>query len=104
MDGLDRLAKRMAQAALETAQEAAEEILCEAQAACPVDSGTLRASLTSRVSGSGGIYQAEISAGAPYAASVELGTFHQPARPFLLPAFQRVGRMAAAGLMHKLNG
>ncbi len=104
MDGLDRLAERMAQAAHTTAQEAAEEILREAQAACPVDSGTLRASLNSRVTASGGNASAEVCAGAPYAASVELGTFHQPARPYLLPAFQRVSRTAAALLAQKLNG
>jgi HK97 gp10 family phage protein len=78
--------------------KAAYEIQRQAQAEAPVRGGyrsfdpggpvggTLRRSAFARATASG----AEVGFSAHYAGFVELGTVKMPARPFLLPAVQRV--------------
>ncbi|MBR1585725.1 MAG: hypothetical protein IJ662_09315, partial [Clostridia bacterium] len=54
------------------------------QAAAPVRTGALRQSIAARAADQGAV----AAAAAPYAAIVEMGGFHRPAQPYLLPAFQ----------------
>ena len=61
---------------------AAELVADTARALCPVDTGYLRSTIKAEVRGN----TAVISASAPYAAYVELGTLKQSPQPFLLPA------------------
>lgn len=91
MKGVDRLrAKLLAvapacrQAAEEAVRQGAEDAARAAAALAPVDTGRLRGSIAARASG----LSAEVSADCDYAAAVELGGQHRPARPFLLPAAQ----------------
>lgn len=52
---------------------------------CPVDEGTLRASLWSEMKGD---YEAQIGDGVYYGFFVEKGTKNMAAQPFLLPGFE----------------
>ena len=61
---------------------AAEVVAENARAICPVDTGTLRASIGTSVSGN----TAQVYAGADYAVYVEMGTYKMAAQPFLTPA------------------
>lgn len=65
-----------------------EQIAQDARAACPVESGALKASISVRVTCDGDKAAGEIRAGAPYAAAVELGTMQRRAQPFLYPAYK----------------
>ena len=67
-----------------------EAIAQEARAACPVDSGTLRASIGVQVT-PGRTAEGVVRADAPHAAAVEIGTLRRRAQPFLYPAY-RAGR------------
>ncbi len=94
----------------------------EAKRNAPVDTGALRASIYSSVPGGGdyenaksqaearaakkrqitmlpeekpnGILEGVVSVGVEYAVNVELGTVKQPARPYLLPAAEKVSTEA----------
>lgn len=59
----------------------------DAKSLCPVNSGNLKASITSSVSASADSVQGIVAAGAPYAVCVEFGTLDRGARPFMQPAF-----------------
>lgn len=58
-----------------------------AQMKCPVDTGTLRGSITHEVAGDS-VY---IGTNIEYAPYVELGTVHQAPQPYLRPAAQEHG-------------
>lgn len=63
----------------------------DAKALAPVDTGNLRASIGSTITGDGrfGVLRAEIGPTASYARHVELGTSRMRAQPFLRPATDR---------------
>lgn len=75
-------------AAVQGMQSGLEQIAQDARAACPVESGALKASIRVRAARSGETAAGEIRAGASYAAAVELGTMRRRARPFLYPAYK----------------
>lgn len=64
--------------------DTARTVVSQARARAPVDTGTLRNSITSQVSG----LSALVEAGAPYASFVEYGTVRRPPHPFMVPAAQ----------------
>ena len=57
----------------------------QAKKDCPVDTGRLRSSITSEVSGDEG----KVGTNVEYAADVELGTTRRPATPYLFPALEK---------------
>lgn len=59
-------------------------IEADAKRQCPVDTGNLRRSITTKVKGTSG----EVGTNVEYAPYVEYGTRHQVAQPFLIPALQ----------------
>lgn len=61
----------------------------DAKIAAPVDTGFLRSSISTRVSGNANTSTAEVSASANYAIWVEHGTSRMSPQPFMTPAFQR---------------
>jgi HK97 gp10 family phage protein len=63
----------------------AETVKAEAVRLVPVRSGYLKSSIYARIQE----WQVQVGANAPYAATVELGSFNQRARPFLQPALQK---------------
>lgn len=62
----------------------------EAKALCPVDTGRLRASIATRLERDGDSYAAVVGTNVDYAPFVELGTVHQHAQPFLVPALMSI--------------
>ena len=58
----------------------------QAKKDCPVDTGRLRSSITSRIEGSTGIVGTTVE----YASYVEFGTYKKEARPFLFPAVKQI--------------
>lgn len=66
-------------------------IQADAQAAAPVDTGALRSSISTTITGSGsyGAMTAEIGPTVEYGIYQELGTSTQPGQPYLGPAFDR---------------
>ena len=64
----------------------AAEVAADAQRLAPVDTGLLRSSIDSELTGPG---HAKVHAHAPYAFWVEAGTSRMRARPFLRPALFR---------------
>jgi len=77
------LAGAMAEAVTASAARAAD---C-AREMVPVDSGALRASIST---GTKGALRTAVFAAAPHAAMVEYGTSRMPPRPYMLPAAQEV--------------
>lgn len=87
--GLDKLSKQLSKiregAYVEKGlTKTALRIDRDAKMNCPVDTGNLRGSITFDVNGD----CAEIGTNVEYAPYVEYGTLHQPAKPFLGPAFE----------------
>ena len=74
---LERLQKDIEKAALTLEKNAKEN--------CPVDTGRLRASITTEV----GNLEAEVGTNVEYATSVEFGTSKQKAQPFMRPALDK---------------
>lgn len=72
-------------------RKTAADIEAEAKALAPVDTGNLRNSISSTVSGDGrhGGMSAEIGPTAEYGIYQEYGTSTQPGTPFMGPAFDR---------------
>ena len=101
MHGSEELAQRLAAAVQTVVPEALEEIRAEAAALCPVSSGRLRGSLRVRMGESPSGAAGQVAADVPYAAAVELGNLHQPAQPYLLPAFAQV-RPKIPAMLHRL--
>ena len=61
----------------------------DAKIAAPVDTGYLRSSISTTVTGNANTSQAVVSAGANYASYVEFGTSRMSPQPYMIPAFQR---------------
>ena len=74
---LERLQKDIEKAALTLEKDAKEN--------CPVDTGRLRASITTKM----GKLEAEVGTNVEYAPSVEFGTSKQKAQPFMRPALDK---------------
>lgn len=72
-------------------RKTAHDIEADAKALAPVDTGNLRNSISTTVTGDGrhGTLTAEIGPTAEYGVYVEHGTSVQPGQPFLGPAFDR---------------
>ena len=91
-DWLAELAEVLQSACEDAQNAAAREVADVARQRCPVETGQLRDSITTRADG-------VVCAAAPYAAAVELGTYHRAATPFLAPAL----RDAEAGLQESVR-
>ena len=76
-DVLKGLQKNIEKAALTLERQAKQN--------CPVDTGKLRASITTEV----GKLEAEVGTNVEYAQCVEFGTSKQSAKPFMRPAFDK---------------
>ena len=86
LSSLAAMPSKAQKAQMKAARNAARNARQQAQAAVPVHTGALRASITVKPLPNG----AAVQAGKPYAALVELGSLRTPARPYLLPAAQSV--------------
>jgi len=102
MHGSEELAIRLGSAVEAAVPAALERMLKEAENLCPVDKGELKASLRVRLSEDG--TSGQVAADVPYAACVEMGTFHSAPQPFLYPAFALVRPQLPAMLKQLLNG
>ena len=81
-----QLARELQPAANDITKETMAEVLATAQRLCPVDTGTLRASLTVEMEGPGaGVLYTDVS----YAKFVNWGTVKMAARPFMEPAIEQ---------------
>jgi HK97 gp10 family phage protein len=78
-----RLTKAHKQAISRAVRQTALSIEADAKLRAPVDTGFMRNSIQTQVTGE---MSAEVTVGAEYGAFVELGTSRTPAQPFLTPA------------------
>ena len=85
INSLGRSVEKAIKAAEKELQLTALEIERDAKLNAPVDTGMLRASITSTGSGS----EYEIGTNLEYAPFVEYGTRYMAAQPFLFPAFEK---------------
>ena len=85
INSLARSVEKAIKAAEKELQLTALEIERDAKLNAPVDTGMLRASITSTGSGS----EYEIGTNLEYAPFVEFGTRYMAAQPFLFPAFEK---------------
>jgi HK97 gp10 family phage protein len=76
---------RLSRAAFEELEATAANITEHAQSIVPVDTGELQGSIGDE---SNGIDTVTNYADAPHAGFVELGTRHQAAQPYMVPAFR----------------
>ena len=95
INSLERSVEKAIQAAEKELQLTALEIERDAKLNAPVDTGMLRASITS----TGGGSEYEIGTNIEYAPFVEYGTRYMAAQPFLLPAFDEVVKNLQANIM-----
>lgn len=66
------------------------QVEVRAKRLCPVDTGRLRASITSALEEDGDTIKAVIGTDVEYAPYVEFGTVRMVAKPFLLPALMSI--------------
>lgn len=71
----------------EAVAESGYKVESEAKWNTPVDTGRLEASITTEIVDGG--LAAETFTDVEYALAVELGTMHQQAQPYLIPAFEK---------------
>lgn len=81
---LPRIKRSLRPRVQEALQTAVHEIEAEAKMAAPIDTGYLRSSISSEVSGMEG----RVQVAAEYGVFVEFGTRYMAAQPFLTPAFE----------------
>jgi HK97 gp10 family phage protein len=95
---LENLASRIGELSGEALVELAEQIVDDAKALCPVDTGSLRRSIRYErdpeggviiAAGGGGVINPRTRREVDYAAYVEFGTGRSPAQPFLQPALEK---------------
>lgn len=93
LDG--RIQGEIRKAVADEIEHAARQIEAGAKQDVPVDTGTLRRSITTQISDGG--LTATVAAGTNYAIFVERGSRGRPAKPFLIPNFEReVPKLRAA--------
>src|SRR5258708_38726162 len=80
------IAKKLPEALGQLIEAACAHIEANAKAAAPVKTGFMRDSGAHQMTGP---TSGEVTFSAPYSGFVELGTVHQAAQPFLLPAVAR---------------
>ncbi len=97
---LAALSDGLATACEDAAADVARQIAQRARENCPAQSGRLRQSIAAHTDGT-------VTASAPYAAAVELGTYRRAASPFLAPALrasaQDVQRLSAQAVLSALK-
>lgn len=107
MDSLDSLAfhlgslaPRVGPLASAAVRKTAHDIEATAKELCPVDTGNLRNSISTTVTGDGryGAVEAEIGPTADYGAYVEFGTSRQAPAAYMGPALDRHGYQLDAAL------
>ena len=81
-NGLENIAQRIAGGMGEIIAAGAQTVCDGAKSLCPVDTGTLRDSISMSASGSSAV----VSANTDYAAYVEFGTSKMAPQPYLVPA------------------
>ncbi|MEM2351789.1 MAG: HK97 gp10 family phage protein [Thermoproteota archaeon] len=95
---LEGLTARLDGLSQEALKEVAEQIVEDAKALCPVDTGSLRRSIRFErdpssgvivAAGGGGVINPKTKCEVDYAAYVEFGTSRAPAQPFLQPALEK---------------
>lgn len=86
----DHVRKRMEQLGVQRVEQLAQLVAGEAQKLAPIDTGELRQSIRARKIEEG---HARVSAHAPHALYVELGTRYMRAQPYLRPALHSVMRL-----------
>jgi len=70
-------------------KETAYKIESGAKQRCPVDTGRLRASISTNIDESASSIKAIVETVVEYARFVEFGTYKQTAQPFLIPSFNQ---------------
>lgn len=88
---LNNAGRRVGAGASQLLRVTALRIEADAQTFAPVDTGYLRSSISTTISGNGnaGIMTAEIGPTAEYGIYQEYGTSTQPGQPFMGPAYDR---------------
>lgn len=70
-------------------EKSTREVEADAKSLAPVDTGALRSSIASTISGGGSTITGEVQPGVNYAIYQEMGTSRMAAQPFLFPALER---------------
>lgn len=88
IDALNNAQQRVGSRGAAVVRSTTAKIVRSAKINAPVDTGNLRASISSTITGDGrnGTMRAEIGPTAEYAGFVEHGTSRMPAQPYLYPA------------------
>ena len=92
--GKDKVSKRLTkmancdEALTNVIQSGCMKIQADATKNCPVDTGNLRASITSKVENVDGKICGEVGTNVKYASAVNYGTRKMHARPFLTSAYE----------------
>ena len=85
LDSLDKYQENVLERLQKDIEKAALTLEKDAKQNCPVDTGRLRASITTEI----GKLEAEVGTNVEYAQSVEFGTSKQKAQPFMRPALDK---------------
>ena len=85
LDSLDKYQENVLERLQKDIEKAALTLEKDAKENCPVDTGRLRASITTEI----GKLEAEVGTNVEYAQSVEFGTSKQKAQPFMRPALDK---------------
>ena len=85
LDSLDKYQENVLERLQKDIEKAALTLERNAKQKCPVDTGKLRASITTEV----GNLEAEVGTNVEYAPYVEFGTSEQSAQPFMRPALDK---------------
>lgn len=85
-NNFDRIAASLPKVASQIVRKTAFEIETVAKGRVAVDTGTLKASITTHVDGPA---HAVVGTGVEYATFVEYGTRHMAAQPYLIPAAEQ---------------
>ena len=95
---LEGLGAAIQEAAAGVVAAACGEVRDRARSLCPVESGTLKESITAEAGQDDGGAWGRVYTSVDYGALVELGTCKQSAKPFLRPAFAQTKATVAAAI------